>query len=150
MLQGSGFIERIGPELGRVSRRWRAKLDERLGHLGLTQARGIVLLYLSRAGGTLLQGELTERIGIEGPTLVRILDRLQQKGLILRVANPNDRRANRVHITSHAEQTLGEVLRIAAELRGEILAGISEEDIVVLEKVLHQMSHNIGIRWLEE
>lgn len=137
--------EKIGPQLSRISRRWRAKLDERLGRLGLTQAKGITLLYLSRAGGSLPQGDLAERVGVEGPTLVRILDGLERKGLIERRVNPDDRRTNSVHITPEAEQTVGEILSIAAEVRDTVLSGVSDEELAVLEGVLLKVSRNIGI-----
>ncbi|MCO6389412.1 MarR family winged helix-turn-helix transcriptional regulator [Aliihoeflea sp. 40Bstr573] len=72
---GNGFAM----ELGRVSRRWRTRLDERLRNTGLNQARWTVLLQLSNFGPA-SQRELAERVGVEGPTLARVLDRLADQG----------------------------------------------------------------------
>ena len=71
-------------ELGRVGRRWRTLLDARVKHLGLTQARWIALLHL-RHSGCRAQRDLADKIGVEGPTLVRLLDALQERGLIERL-----------------------------------------------------------------
>ena len=73
--------EQFAIELGRVSRQWRKRLDERLKHTGLTQARWMVLLHLSRTG-PMSQRELAETVGIEGPTLVRMLKTLEDAGYV--------------------------------------------------------------------
>lgn len=115
--------EEFALELGRVSRRWRARLDERLRHTGLTQARWIVLLQLSQAGA-ISQRELAERVGVEGPTLVRVLDRLEEQGLVARRASDADRRVRSIHLTDSAKPLLAEIQRIADALRRELLADV--------------------------
>ena len=115
-------------ELGRVSRRWRVRLDERLKHTGLTQARWIVLLQLSQAG-ELSQRELAERVGVEGPTLVRVLDKLEDQGLVTRSACGGDRRVKHINLTTAAGPVLGEITRISRELRAELLADVPGEEL---------------------
>ncbi|TKT74399.1 MarR family transcriptional regulator [Aquamicrobium sp. LC103] len=110
-------------ELSRVSRRWRTRLDERLKHTGLTQARWVVLLQLSKFGAA-PQRELADRISVEGPTLVRTLDKLEELGLVTRRACEDDRRVKFIHLTPQAEPVIAEITRIADELRLEILADI--------------------------
>lgn len=115
-------------ELGRLSRRWRTRLDERLRQTGLTQARWIVLLQLSRAGA-MSQRELADRIGVEGPTLVRVLDKLEDQGLVTRRACGDDRRVKRIDLTPAARPVLDEITRISTQLRQELLADVPGEDI---------------------
>ncbi len=129
-------------ELSRVSRRWRARLDERLKHLDLTQARWVALLYLSRTG-PISQRELADMIGIEGPTLVRLLDGLEQQGLVERRACSSDRRVKKVELTERAGPILGEINRIAGELRGELLAGIPAGDLAVAGRVLKTIADRL-------
>lgn len=136
--------ERIGLDLSRMARLWRARLDERLAPLGLTQAKWLILLHLSRSNGALPQRELVERIGVEGPSLVRVLDGLERLGLIERRDNPTDRRAKTVHLTAAVEPLIEDITRIAAELRQEILAGITDEDIAVCVRVFGDMARNLG------
>ena len=110
---------RIGFALAmvRMSRRWRWKLDQRLRSTGLTQARWTALLQIARGGDGMQQTQLADHIGIEGPTLVRLLNSLEAADLIQRRADPRDRRAKTVHLTERAIPVLAEIetLRPALE-----------------------------------
>ena len=77
--------------VARVTRRWRKMLDERLKDLGVTQARWSTMVYLEKGGEGLTQRELASLMAIENPTLVRLLDSLEQQGLIERRPCPHDR-----------------------------------------------------------
>ena len=68
---------RFGMQLTHLSRAWRAELDRRLTSLGLSQARWLVLLHLARASEPPTQGELANSVGVENPTLARMLDGLE-------------------------------------------------------------------------
>ena len=56
-------------------------LDERLKDLGVTQARWFTMVCLQRGGGGLTQRELAHLMTIENPTLVRLLDSLEEQGM---------------------------------------------------------------------
>ena len=84
--------EQFAIELGRVNRQWRKRLDERLKESGLTQARWLVLLHLSRTG-PLSQRDLAELIGVDGPTLVRVLDKLEHRKELLAQVDDDELRA---------------------------------------------------------
>lgn len=129
-------------QLSRVSRRWRARLDERLKHLHLTQARWVALVHLSRTG-PISQRELAGIIGIEGPTLVRLLDSLEQMGLVERRACGSDRRVKKVQLTEGAGPLLEEINRIAGELRRELLADIPARDLAVAGNVLKAIADKL-------
>lgn len=134
--------EEFALQLGRVSRRWRSRLDERLKHVGLTQARWATLLHLSRTG-PVSQRELAGTIGIEGPTLVRLLDGLERQGLIERHACGSDRRVKMVHLTDKAQPILQEITRIAGQLRAELLADIPPDDLAVAGRVLRAIGDRL-------
>lgn len=135
--------ELIGVELGRASRLWRTRLDERLAPLGLTQAKWLVLLHLSRAGGVMPQKELAQSIGVEGPTMVRVLDGLERRGLTERLGRPEDRRVRDVRLTEAAGEVLGDIMRVAGDLREKILAGLSEDDLTHLHATIAAMLRNM-------
>ena len=122
-------------ELGRVSRRWRTRLNERVRHLELNQARWIVLLQLSNFGPA-SQRELAERVGVEGPSLVRVLDRLEDQGLVARRPADDDRRIKRIHLTAAAEPVLRQLTEFSNELRRELLADIPAGSIDTALQVL--------------
>lgn len=134
--------EQFAIELGRVSRQWRKRLDERLKQTGLTQARWLVLLHLSRAG-PLSQRELAEVVGIEGPTLVRLLDSLEGQGLVERRVGEDDRRVKQVHLADAARPLLAEITSIAAALRRELLAEVAEGELRAAWKVLKDIGDRL-------
>lgn len=86
---------RFGMQLAQMSRGWRAELDRRLAGLGLSQARWLVLLHLARFEDAPTQRELAQSVGVEGPTLARLLDSLETQGLVQRQSVMEDRRAKK-------------------------------------------------------
>lgn len=121
--------ERFALSMIRLSRRWRWRLDQRLRQTGLTQARWTTLLQIARGGDGLSQARLADHVGIEQPTLARLLDSLERVGLVERRSNPCDRRANTVHLTAQATETLARIETIARALRDEATAGIDEAEL---------------------
>ena len=74
------FKESIGYSVAMANRALRKALDAELVHYGITFSQWQVLSGLALEG-EISQVKLAELIGVEGPTLVRILDRMEQKGL---------------------------------------------------------------------
>ena len=105
--------------VARVTRRWRKMLDERLKDLGVTQARWSTMVYLEKGGEGLTQRELASLMAIENPTLVRLLDSLEQQNLIERRPCPNDRRARRLHLTNAGRAFMDDLSERAEVLREE-------------------------------
>lgn len=132
---------RIGFALAmvRMSRRWRWKLDQRLRATGLTQARWTTLLQIARGGDGMQQNRLADHIGIEGPTLVRLLNSLEDARLIERRADPRDRRAKTVHLTERAMPVLTEIEAIADDLRREVTAGFAPEELARCTEIFDVM-----------
>ena len=122
-------------KLGLVSRKWRTRLNARLRHTGLSQARWITLLRLSILG-PISQNELASHIGVEGPTLVRLLDGLEKQGFVERKTQNGDRRVKCVHLTKAAQPVLKEITSISDELRSELLKGIPLKDLTTAHNVL--------------
>ena len=136
--------EHVGITISRTARTWRTKLDERLSPLGLTQARWLVLMHLSRMGGESLQKELAFIVGVEGPTLVRVLDGLERLGLVQRLGVEGDKRARLIRLTPKAASVISDIMRIGIKLRGEALAGISDEDLESFFRVLEVILANLA------
>ena len=128
--------------VARVTRRWRKMLDERLKDLGVTQARWSTMVYLEKGGEGLTQRELASLMAIENPTLVRLLDSLEQLNLIERRPCPNDRRARRLHLTNAGRAFMDDLSERAEVLREEMLEGISDKEIECTVKVFHKILEN--------
>lgn len=134
---------RFGMQLGHLTRGWRAELDRRLADLGLSQARWLVLLHLARFTASPTQRELAQSVGVEGPTLARLLDSLEKQGLVQRQAVVEDRRAKKILLSDTALPLIEKIETIANVLRIELLEGVSEDDLRVSMRVHSQILANL-------
>ncbi|MCW6054972.1 MarR family transcriptional regulator [Pseudomonas fragariae (ex Marin et al. 2024)] len=134
---------RFGMQLGHLTRGWRAELDRRLADLGLSQARWLVLLHLARFTEPPTQRELAQSVGVEGPTLARLLDSLEKQGLVQRQAVLEDRRAKQILLSDTALPLIEKIENIANVLRIELFEGVSEEDLRVSMRVHSQILANL-------
>lgn len=123
------YEERLPQQLRDVSRAWRALADRRLAPLGLTQAQWRALLYASRSAAPMSQTELAELLGIETPSLVRLLDKLCAAGWLQRKPCPQDRRARRIHVTRHARALIDQIEAVATGIRQELLGHLSQAEL---------------------
>jgi CRP-like cAMP-binding protein len=77
--------------LVKVARLYRQGVDEALSGLGLSDALALPVVLLGRRPDGVRQNQLADELGVEGPSLVRLLDRLVQTGLVERREDPFDR-----------------------------------------------------------
>jgi MarR family transcriptional regulator for hemolysin len=117
-------------------------MDKRMRPLGLSQATWRALFHLDRHGEGVTQRALAENMGIEGPTLVRLLDNLERSGLVERRPSPTDRRANTLHLTAKARPLVKTINRIADELRAEMFSGIDDETLRATYDVMLRVAEN--------
>lgn len=137
---------RFAMQLAQLSRSWRAELDRRLVGLGLSQARWLVLLHLSRFAELPTQRELAQSVGVEGPTLARLLDSLEAQGLVSRQAVPEDRRAKKISLSPPAQPLIEKIEAISTQLRKELFAGIDEEELRRCQQVHARILSNLEKR----
>ncbi|MEX2616202.1 MAG: MarR family transcriptional regulator [Alphaproteobacteria bacterium] len=123
------LIDNFAARLAETAQRWRNTLDVRLGPLGLSQARGLILHHLASHGDGLKQNALADIVGIRGSTLVRQLDRLEADGLVERHNDPDDRRAKTIHLAEKAAPVIVELERHIRDLRRELLSGLTDEQL---------------------
>ena len=131
--------ETLGPLLHGTARAWRLKLDERLKPMGLSQAKWRTLLHLSLAGDALTQAEIAERLGIEQPSLVTLLHRLENEGWITRKSSLHDRRCKMVFLGQRAQRVISQINAAAEKLRHELLENVSAADLRTCVRVLAQI-----------
>lgn len=129
----------IGALLGETGRAWRYRLDQRLKPLGLSQAKWITLLKLSCAADGMTQTELAERLGVEGPTLARLLDRMAADDWIERRESDADRRSKTVHLRPKACGLLERITAVALQLNADLLEDVPAGDLRCCMAVLHRI-----------
>ena len=121
----------IGLLISRLSRLWRREADQALADHGLSEATALPLMVLSRRGKCVRQGVLADEIGIEGPSLVRLIDLLQAEGLMERREDPTDRRAKTLHLTATGEAKAEEINRVLRRVRAFLLKDLDAGDLAV-------------------
>lgn len=117
------------------ARRYRALLDEQLRPLGHGTARMEALSTISRSPEPSAQIAIAKRIGIEGPTLTRMLDTLEAEGLVVRCADPTDRRTKLITLTEAGKSALEEILEIVNAFRATVLEGLSDAELDAVNAV---------------
>lgn len=111
----------------RVARLYRKAADRTLAAYGLSEAQAVPVLHIARCGGGVRQHHLAEEIGIQGPSLVRLLDQLCVQGLVERRDDQQDRRAKTLHLTAAGEALAAQVESVLQTWRGQLLAPLSDE-----------------------
>ncbi len=134
-------METLPFEIGETAHALRKAFDRRAVGLGVTRAQWKVLFRLTRQPG-MRQIELADMLDIEPITLSRIVDRLEEAGLVERAADPADRRAWRLHVTVRAQPLVEKLRAIADEMIAEAFAGIDPKDIEVTRQVLARAREN--------
>src|SRR5882757_8284421 len=129
----------IGRLIARLARIWRRESDQALSDHGLSYATAIPLLVLSRQGENVRQGVLADEMGIEGPSLVRLIDLLQAEGLVERREDPTDRRAKTLHLTPLGQSKVEEIVRVLKRVRAELLGDVSADELAVTFATLRKI-----------
>ena len=104
----------IMADMVQASRRWRKLTQLALTAHGISQARAAALVWAHRLGGGTRQVALASYIGIEGTSLVRLLDELSASELLVRRDDPNDRRAKTIWLTPLGERLAEQIETVLA------------------------------------
>lgn len=123
---------RFGIRFSLLARRWRRALDARLAEAGLSDATWVPLIHLQTTGGGVTQKELAALVGIDGSSLVRLLDILSRQELVERRVDENDNRARLIFLTPKGEQRVAEIRRELAKGEEDMLADISDADLATM------------------
>jgi len=147
MQDDPGTIELMEPfarYLAASSRMWKRYLDLQFRDLGLSEARWKVLLELSRKEET-TQIELARTLEIEAASLVRLLDGLENAGLIERRPSVEDRRAKTLHLTDAAWPLIDRMKEISAASRMAILEDVPPQELRIATEVLMRIAARLEL-----
>src|SRR5437764_11514247 len=135
-MSGGETTETFGLLLHGTARAWRQKLDQRLKPMGLSQEKWRTLMHLSLAGDALTQAEIAARLGVEEPSVVTLLHRLEREDWITRSNSRRDRRCKMVLLGRRAQRVIGQINSSAETLRDELMAGIPTSELQTCMRVL--------------
>lgn len=143
-----GMSDDLGFLLGDAARLLRRSFDERARILGVTRPQWRVLALLKRFDGS-TQVTVADMLDVEPITLGRMVDRLQDAGLVERRADPADRRSWRLHLTPDGERKIEALRPTALALFDDALAGLDAAQRLELEAMLNVIRANLTRKPLE-
>lgn len=133
--------------VGALRRELRRVYDRELAPSGLSLACALPIVLIAEHPA-MSQRELAERLEIEGATLVRLLHQLGAMDLVTRQQNPNDHRANTLHLTTAGRAAARRLRRAMDAVRARLLAGVSDDELAdalrVFEAVRDSMIRSGG------
>ena len=118
-----------------------AAYETRLKPMGLTRSQWRAILYTSRSPG-ISQTDLAEMLGVGRMSVTAAVDKLEQKGYLRRLSDPDDRRSNKLYLTEAAEKMVPDMRETGRALLEELLVGIDERTQKAVVKALHQIRDN--------
>lgn len=136
------MTETLGFLMSDVSRLMRRRFDERARSSGATGPQWRTLKILERREG-LNQGQLAELLEVEPITCCRMIDRLEEAGLVERRRDPNDRRAWLIFLTDKARPVLDELRVIARDMIEQALQGLDARQRTELIESLNTIRSNM-------
>lgn len=135
--------EQFGVQFVELARRWRRALDISLAQTGLTDATWAPLVRLHQAGDGIQQKDLALRLGLREPSLVRLLDVLENSGLIERRVDETDRRAKLIFMTNAGRVSVAKIRKILRGIEAAILADLSDDDIAFMQDAFQRIGQRI-------
>ncbi len=133
----------LAKSLFTLTREWRQVLGRRLAPHGLSEATWRAMLHLDLFQGSAVQTALAASMGIEGPSLVRLLDRMERDGWVRRRAHPQDRRINLIEPTAKGRAVMKTVSDAAAEMRATTFAGLDTRELAQLSDLLGRVRESL-------
>lgn len=137
----------IGKLRSRIYRLQRIRYER--AAVRLTVEESIILNMISEKSNRISQNIVIET-GKNKSVVMRMIDSLEQKGLVQRMVNPNDRRENLLTLTENGEKVRKQYLKIEKMLATELLEGINEEEVLTFFKVVEQIGNNADRMLLHE
>src|ERR1700704_4953548 len=132
----------IGLQLANTSKAVGRAFNDRLAEVGGSVPVWLILSSL-KSDERRSQLDLARAVGIEGPTLTRHLDGLEESGIVERVRDAADRRAMRVELTPEGERLFQTLRQAVIAFNRDLTAGVSETELERLRKTLARLDQNV-------
>jgi len=116
--------------------------EKRLNYYNITRTQWIALYYIS-INKMITQKQLAEKMSLKEPTVVRLLDKMEILGWVIRVNSENDKRIKLLSLTDKGQKIETEMLDVAEKFRNDVISDISPEELDNYQLVLNKMLSNI-------
>jgi MarR family transcriptional regulator for hemolysin len=144
-MKKSDFENSIGFIINRTAKALIHAFDQELRNkLGITFGQWkVIIIIANNDDDSLSQKEIADKLGLEGPTIIPIIDKLEKDGFVKRIVDRNDRRNNRIFLTKKTINLVDSIIKYALKIKEITIKNISEQDISITKHTLEKMWHNI-------
>ena len=123
----------------KASRQLKNKLDKALKKFDITAAQFSVINQIKSSEQPITAAEIAQRLGSDWPTISGIVNRLEKKGVLLKVDNPEDKRSCYLQIDIESNHLIERITAISHELTLEVFSIYSEKEAEQLAKMIHKL-----------
>jgi len=114
------------------------RANEQTG-IKLTMGQFGLLFAIYEEKDEVILRDIAEKMGKDKSSILRMIDILQNKDLVCRVVDQNDRRKNKLFVTAKAEQLIADYRKIELKLNDELQEGLSIDDMKTFYKVVDHL-----------
>jgi DNA-binding MarR family transcriptional regulator len=115
-----------------------AAIERELAPLNITSAQFMVVVGIAHERGKTLT-ELSAFLGYDSGAMKRLLDRVEEKGIIRRVPCPNDRRSQILELTDSGRQLYPQIMDGVRRVHARALEGFSDEEVALFQTFLQKI-----------
>jgi MarR family transcriptional regulator for hemolysin len=122
--------------LTHVARSYKAAADKMAANFGLSHATAWPIVMIGRLGDGVRPGTVADALGLEPPSLVRVIDQLVDAGLVERQDDPSDRRARTLHLSAKGRTCADGLEAALIPFRRQLFGNLDPADIAACARVL--------------
>lgn len=137
------FKKSVTFHLAQTAKAHRARSGVHLGRIGLHAGQEAVMKMLADEDGQTMT-QLAAGLGVQPPTVTKMVTRLSGQGLVRRAASEADGRLARVHLTEEGRNRIEDIDKAWKRLEKEALSGIEDKDRKKLRKLLRHVEKNLS------
>jgi len=134
----------LSHQMVRTAQTWRNLVDVSLRtQTGQSRARWEMLFAIAFSEVPVTMSDVAEKLGVQWPTLVRVMNELEEEGLIQRYDNPADKRSRLIELTPRGIRTIEQIRATLDPLRKEIMSVLSAEEVRQCTRLLGRVKRAI-------
>lgn len=147
MIKQYNFDKSIGYKVYRTSRAFQKAFDLELRHkVDITLSQWRVINILVSFNG-ITQKEIADKLELEAPSLIPVIDKLQSLELVERRSDPTDRRINRIHLTKKTESLYERMHECGISIIKSATKGIEQDQLNIVIEYLDKIINNLIISY---
>ena len=125
--------------INKASKQLKNKLDKALREFDITAAQFSVIIQIHSKEQPITAAEIAERVGADRPTISGIINRLEKKGIVIKLDNPEDKRSSYLEIDKNSTQLVDKIKTISDELTVDIFSIYSKEEAKLFTGMLYKL-----------